>query len=257
MIFLLPVSKHAIVIMLLMNCFFSSVRADEAILDQGEYMPLVLTQTIGGGSVFTLAGKRVLTEAYGKMGISVGFLERPGERALRQVNEGFAAGVLFRIAGISKIYRNMVQITVPLMVAEARVFTVGHDIKINSWESIRPYHVGLQRGHKFVEFNSQEMLRTVVPHRGSAFKMLQAGRIDITIADRFVGQENIQKYRLSKVKMLSPALAYNPLFHYLNKKHKDMVPRITAVLRGMEKSGRLKTILAEVEANLMQCNAKH
>ncbi|HBK78790.1 MAG TPA: hypothetical protein DDZ83_03745 [Nitrospinae bacterium] len=66
--------------------------------------------------------------------------------------------------------------------------------------------------------------------------------MDVAAANRFTGQKLIEELKLKKVIMLSPPVQVNPLFHYLHLKHEGLVPKVTARLRAMKKSGRFEEI---------------
>lgn len=218
--------------------------------------PLQFAQVANSTCIITMTGRRILTEAYNTLGIPIIFIEQPAERALRQSNKGVNDGELLRISGLSKTYENLIRIPVTLFTTEVRVFTRKQILNFEDWDSLRPYHIGIHRGHKYAELNTEEMTRTIVTHRENIFKMLQAGRFDLTIADRHAGQEHINKLHLNRVKMLSPPLERNPLFHYLHKKHQTLIPRITATLRTMKASGRIEAILSDVEGIFISTHAK-
>ena len=66
--------------------------------------------------------------------------------------------------------------------------------------------------------------------------------MDVAAANRFTGQKLIEELKLKKVIMLSPPVQVNLLFHYLHLKHEGLVPKVTARLRAMKKSGRFEEI---------------
>ena len=75
--------------------------------------------------------------------------------------------------------------------------------------------------------------------------------MDIVIASDYIGLKNIKELNLKGIKRLEPFIARNNLYHYLHKKHKNLVPRITAVLQEMEKEGVIQQISEQTVTQLL------
>jgi polar amino acid transport system substrate-binding protein len=71
------------------------------------------------------------------------------------------------------------------------------------------------------------------------------GRSDIVLANRVTGIAALREQQLNDVVVLSPPLASFPVYHYVFKGHEDLVPKLTEVLRQMEKDGTLEKIQRE------------
>jgi len=52
---------------------------------------------------------------------------------------------------------------------------------------------------------------------------------------------------LNEIVMLTPPVQVDPLYHYLHKKHKALVPQITAVLREMKQEGKFQEIYKQFQ----------
>jgi polar amino acid transport system substrate-binding protein len=70
----------------------------------------------------------------------------------------------------------------------------------------------------------------------------------VGLAEFFDILPTLGKVGMGNVRVLCEPMASNPMYHYLHKRHADLVPRIDAVLRDMVAEGRLKAI----ELHLMQ-----
>lgn len=197
----------------------------------------------------------VLKEAYAELGISVKNLPLPGERALRTSNAGQADGELFRIKNVDKRYQNLLMVPTPINVLQAIAFSKAHDFTINGWDSLKPYHLGIQVGIKFAERGTQGMQPTTVDSNHQLFKMLDSQRVDIVVAAYSNGLQTIKKLKLNSIISLQPPIQEYPLYHYLHKKHRALVPKIDQVLKKMHESGRtqqiregyLKTFLSDMD----------
>jgi hypothetical protein len=71
-------------------------------------------------------------------------------------------------------------------------------------------------------------------------RMLDAGRFDIMVSDLFSGRVAVKNMKLeARVYPLMPVIERISIHHYLHERHRDLVPRIEAVIREMEQSGEL------------------
>jgi polar amino acid transport system substrate-binding protein len=189
---------------------------------------------------------RVMREAYARLGMALEVQRMPGERALVSANVGDSDGELYRRAGIDATYPQLVRVPVALMHYEIVAFSLDSRIPVLGWESLRPYRLGYVRGIKVIEENTRGMQVEPVTTVRQAFAMLERGRTDLVLANRISGLAALRAADLQNIQVLTPALERFPVFHYLNVKHAQLVPRLTEVLRDMEQSKRIARIQDEV-----------
>ena len=201
----------------------------------------------------TNIAEQVVTEAYRRMGMAIVVDKLPGERSLRSANTGDTDGELYRKLGMDRDYPNLVIVPVPLLTYEIVIFTLGTDFVVHGWESLRPFTIGFVKSIKIVEQNTQGMHVEVAATLRQAFLKMTLGRSDVVVANRASGVAAIKELNLQEVKMLSPPLATFPVFHYLNKKHADLVPKLTGILQQMQKDKTIENIqksaLSEADVN--------
>jgi len=77
-----------------------------------------------------------------------------------------------------------------------------------------------------------------------AFVYGQRGLID-SAADRSDGLAALEKLQFDDVHMLEPEIQVVPLYHYINRKHRKLLSRITFVMKSLQSSGRMAEILRE------------
>ena len=80
--------------------------------------------------------------------------------------------------------------------------------------------------------------------------MVENYKMDIAIADHSDGLAALKRLEFDDVHMLKPAIQVVPLYHYINRKHRKLLSRITFVMRSMQSSGRMAEILQEHGVNL-------
>ncbi len=190
----------------------------------------------------TNVAEQVVTEAYRRIGMGVVVDKLPGERSLRSANNGDTDGELYRKLGMDRDYPNLIIVPVPLMTYEIVIFTLGTDFVVHGWDSLRPFTIGFVKSIKIVEQNTQGMHIEVAATLRQAFLKMSLGRSDVVVANKASGMAAIKELNLPDVKMLSPPLATFPVFHYLNKKHAELVPKLTGVLQQMQKDKTIENI---------------
>jgi polar amino acid transport system substrate-binding protein len=196
----------------------------------------------------------VLAEAYGRLGIEIKIQELPGLRALKYANEGLTDGELFRAAGIEAEYVNLIRIHVPINTVDVVVITKNISFEVTGWQSLKPYHIGVQSGITFIESSISKMEGLNVSRVKSSsqlLRMLNNERIDAVVAPRISALLSLTDQKFKTMKILEPPLQILPLFHYLSKKHQALAPELENVLHKMEADGEIKRIRDEYILNLI------
>ncbi|MFZ6687677.1 substrate-binding periplasmic protein [Undibacterium sp. SXout11W] len=206
--------------------------------------------TLMGSDPATIIAQKIIIEAYRRLNIHVDINELPGERSLLSADSGLTDGELYRKAGIEALYRNLVMVPVPLMNYEIVVFSRSLNFPVNGWESLRPYTIGFVKSIKIIEENTKGMKIEVATSLRNAFLKMMLGRSDVVVTNRLSGLAMIKELALSEIALLSPALVVFPVYHYLNKKHADLIPDLTSVLNKMQNEKAIRDIQKTVKSDL-------
>jgi polar amino acid transport system substrate-binding protein len=191
---------------------------------------------------FAEVGEAILEEAYRRIGIKVEFIYYPSERALIESNLGNIDGEMYRINDIDKTYTNLIKVPTSYLSAVHYVYSTDPDIKVNGYKSLKSKTIAFRRGLKVVEKNTVDFNRMQVSFPEQAFLMLENGRVDIVIEEELSSTSIIKENKLENIRRLSPAISEDKLFHYLNKKHKHLVPEIDRVLKAMLLDGTIEKL---------------
>lgn len=190
--------------------------------------------TFGNGGPIEKAAAAYLTENYKKLGISLEFVNLPGNRALNESNSGRLDGELMRKAGLSRDYPNLLQIPVPLATTNTVAFAMDKNITLSKgWDSLREHTFAYETGTKVIEQNTQGYTtgHTELDIK-AAFRQMLNKRVDLIIIDENAGLQLVRDMQLENtIHMLTPPISSIPLYHYLNKKHADLATRLEALLR--------------------------
>lgn len=192
------------------------------------------------------------TEMYRRLGIELRIIPLPSERVLANANAGIEDGVFGRIGGMTEKYPNLVQFEESIRLSEFVAFSRRRDIEISGWDSLKPYNVGIITGWKILEWNIKESKSlTKVKTVRQLFKMLDAGRVDVVVYMRWAGLHSIRELDIEGVRIVEPPLATKKSYWYLHKKHRDLVPRASAMLREMKRDGTYDRIFEQVLGQLV------
>lgn len=129
----------------------------------------------------------------------------------------------------------------------------GENISFNSLEDLKPYTIGVVRGYVNTEEfdNASYLKKDAVRDDLTNIKKLVAGRIDLMVADKFVGYHIIDtKFPKAKGKLdiIEKVLEEKDLYLCISKKTPGASKKIEAFNKGLEKiktSGKLKEVLAK------------
>lgn len=191
---------------------------------------------------------RILTEAYSTIGLDIAIRRLPAARALEAANEGQTDGEAGRVSVIEEDNPNLIRVPTPIYLNHVVCFTKRKDIDPRKgWDGLAPYSLASVVGYKFIEKKTLHMRRKLVASYDVLFAMLESDRVDAVLTEYLEALPTLKGLEMEDVHMLEPPYAAKPMYHYLHKKHADLVPRIDAVLKHMQKTGRLQAILKEME----------
>jgi polar amino acid transport system substrate-binding protein len=180
---------------------------------------------------------RMLLEAFRRINRHIEFVILPSERSLSEANVGLLDGDHGRVAGLEKIYPNLLRVPEANMEWEFVAFAVKPGIVLNGWESLRSYHVGYIVGWKILEENVKAASLTKVTTPQQLFSLLKHGRVDLVIFERNGGGFQSREQNITGAYAIEPPLTRQKMFLYLNKKHADIVPALAEAIRDMKTDG--------------------
>ncbi|CAG1771877.1 hypothetical protein BAC3_02148 [uncultured bacterium] len=187
----------------------------------------------------------VLKTAYQRLNIKVEFIYLPAERSLRSANEGSIDGEGSRTEGLEQLYPNLLRVKVPIETIALSVYTKNKSFNVQGWNSLKPYHIAYLRGVKVIEKNLIGFNTETVTDIKQAFMMLEHDRVDVIIADDTQALNIMSVYK--DIKKLNPAVYTFPVFHYLNKKHANLIPELEVVLYEMSHDGTINRLIQELK----------
>ena len=94
----------------------------------------------------------LLTEAFKRNGLGFSMEVLPGKRSLMYVSQGVIDGDAFRVHTLNQSdeYPEIVRVDEPILIIDQSVWSK-KDIKVDGWESLKPYSIVYERGTLFIE----------------------------------------------------------------------------------------------------------
>jgi len=177
-----------------------------------------------------------LYRSFEALGYRLEVVFHPSLRSLTLANTGLVDGELGRPAAIAYQYSNLLKSDLAFSRIEAGVYTLG-DRATKSWRSPDIKVLGLGRGSIFLSSAMQTELQNarlqLTSSADQGLQMLNAGRLDAMLLSRMEFEAlSLQRPRLTKKLIkLPPELPTVPIYIYLHKRHKDLLPDLTEQLR--------------------------
>lgn len=196
---------------------------------------------------------QILAEVYHRLGLHVEFVDLPATRALRMSSVGQLDGEVARIIDVEKQYPALLPVRVPVNYIEPSAFTKRVTPIVNGWESIQNYRLGIVQGVGSSERGTAAMKDVqAVASQDALLTMLNADRMDIAVTDLFSGMIRLKVLGLSNaIRPLSPPLQHIDIYHYLHEQHRDLVPKVEAVMREMERTGELAALRERLKQQIL------
>jgi polar amino acid transport system substrate-binding protein len=192
----------------------------------------------------------LLTEAFKRNGICFSLETLPGKRSLAMVDLGLIDGDAFRVHDLNQFneYPGIIRVDESILTIDQSVWSK-KSIKVDGWESLRPYSIVYQRGTLLIE-KHEKIFKTVqvVDDVESIFKILDIDQADITITSKESGESALKKYQLesSGIKLQHPPLKEINLHPYMNKrKHAILALKLAQTIREMKLDGTYARIINE------------
>lgn len=196
---------------------------------------LVLNQVEG------VSGTKLLKEAYKKLGIKLDIRIQPAARGLSNANLGTIDGEVNRIDGINTQFKNLIKIDVPILLLDIVAVSHTKNLQINNWQDLKSYNIGTLKGLKIAELNLDKVAKyKSISKFENLFNMLNLKRFDVIIAPLLDTLEHIKLKNMNSLIVYEKPLSQIKLYHYLNKKHSNLVPQITKILKEMATDKSIK-----------------
>jgi polar amino acid transport system substrate-binding protein len=201
-----------------------------------------------------LVGSAILEVVYRRLDIPVEFVDMPAKRALVESSKGRVDGEVQRVLGVGKEYPSLLVVQPSINYIEPAAFVKRLDFRVAGWSSIAPYSIAIVRGVGSSEHGTQGMAKVeAVTSMDQLMDMLANDRVDVAVSDQFSGLLVVRRRHLeATLRPLTPVLEHIPLYHFLNERHRELIPRVGKVIEEMAASGELERLREELTTRMIR-----
>lgn len=201
-------------------------------------------------------GSAILEVIYRRLDLAVEFVDMPAKRALVESSQGRVDGEVQRVLDVGREYPSLLAVHPPIIYIEPAVFVTRVDFVVAGWSSLAPFSIGIVRGVGSSERGTRGMDRVeAVTSLDQLMEILANDRIDVAVSDRFSGRLVIKRRHLeTKIRSLDRVLEHIPLHHFLNERHRELVPRVGRIVQAMAASGELERLREDVATRMISAS---
>lgn len=174
---------------------------------------------------------KIIKAAYAKIGYRIKLLPMPYARSFYESNRGeLLDGELARTEDISIKASDMIRIPVPIDKVAATVFTNDPTFKPLHWQDMRGKRIDVLEGTDIVTGRLGDIPSNSVTTLEQSYLRLQSGRTDAMIVPGEIAQYVLDQMNLTGIYRVKPDLETWLVYHYIHKRHQDLVEPLTAAL---------------------------
>ncbi len=194
-----------------------------------------------------VVGEKLLFEIYQRAKIPIDITPMTGSRALAEASSGRKDGETLRVFALGNKYPSLIRVPTAISTLTTQGFSA-KNIDINTAEDLKKYSLVRVRGVQHTKNITQSLKNVhVLPTSELLIEFLGRGRADVGLTGRLNGLSLIKASGLSQVTIVGKPLKVLPLYHYIHKKNKALVPRIDAIIKQMVDSGDMKKLREKYE----------
>lgn len=189
----------------------------------------------------------IYKEAFSRLGLEFQYTSLPVRRLVLYCDTGQIDGDMGRVPTYSEKHPNLIMVEEPIRYIVFSAFSLNKDYVFNNWKDFEgknirvEYRLGIKEARdQLNKYVAGENL-SIAKDGEEGMKKLLNNRIDVfvDIEDDFnkyldnLQANNKKVYKVGDVKKISTHL-------YLYKRHKELAPKLSQVLKAMKEEGRFK-----------------
>lgn len=202
-------------------------------------------------------GRIVLTQVYKNIGLHINIIPWPGKRAQYVANSGLQDGEIMRIWTYGEENPNSVRVPTPYYSLETMPFVLrSSGIVISAKEDLATLRLAIIRGVKHTNNITKGFANIYqVSSTEEMFNLLHNGKVDVVLTNTIDGELALNRLGFSHIISMKEPLARLSLYHYVNEKHRQLVPRIDQEIQRMKSTGELTALIAATEQRLVELHS--
>ncbi|MFG6487345.1 substrate-binding periplasmic protein [Roseateles sp. BYS78W] len=200
--------------------------------------PLRFATDINDQTGLAPIGRALLRRAFERLGLELQFEPLPLRRSLTMTLQGLLDGESLRIRELALKNPELLLVPVPLATVQVLGYVRQAGPRPRDEAALMTLRVGYPRGVVLLETWLADAPRRVeASTRNDLLRLLRAEVIDVALLTSAAGMPELEPNDMTGLARLPAPLHQTPLYALLHQRHRELLPRLTAVLREMEDSG--------------------
>lgn len=174
---------------------------------------------------------QLLRAAYRRLNIEIEIVQSPGRRSLAEANAGTFDGELLRAPAIEASFHNLLRVPTPVATIDI-VALVGKDApRIESRADLATLRVGYERGVMLIEKDPVSAGFHAGDDLDSLLTLLAGGKLDVVLDVPTDFEAAKRRLGLSQLQATDFVFASASMYHYLHKRHQDLVGKLNKAIQ--------------------------
>ena len=191
----------------------------------------------------------IMVRAYAALGYKLNVLYLPGKQALYKSNHGETDAELVRIEAVGRKYPNLVQVPEALFDVRGMAFSWNNTMRFQSAQDLWGRRVGIVKGIQWAAKIAEGQSPKLTENVHHLFELLANRQIDIALEAQLTGQPELKHFPNRGLVMLLETPIQFPVFHFLNKKHHNLIAPLAEEIRNMKERGEINRIFQNYYKN--------
>ncbi|TPH12066.1 hypothetical protein [Litorilituus lipolyticus] len=178
--------------------------------------------------------ERKIIQSYKDIDIAAEIIHLPTQRSLESaIKSDWVDAELARVAEVSDLLKDYIKVPIPVFEFTLNSFSFQKSINASSWLSLKPYKVVTLRGFVSINRRLKEhgIEHFVTDSYEQAVAMLKAKRVDVLITSKTLLSKKLLNAMNASKEFHSNEIEAVNLYHYIHKRHKTILPRITHAIK--------------------------
>jgi polar amino acid transport system substrate-binding protein len=183
-------------------------------------------------------GRAILRRAFERLGLALQFEALPLRRSLPMTQQGLLDGEALRIRQLALNHPELLLVPVPIAIVQVLGYVRQGGLTPSDEAGLKALRLGYPRGVLLLEHWLADAPRKAeASTRADLLRLLRAEVIDVALLTSAAGLPELEPDDMRGLARLPTPLQVTPLYTLLHQRHRELLPRLAAVLREMEQSG--------------------
>ncbi len=197
----------------------------------------------------------IYTEALKRLGLTLVYEVYPSKRGSVLSDNGVVDGDLYRAYSYLDVHPNLRRVEASPFSVFISAFAIDPKMQLDGWESLKgtPYRVEYRRGIKVSKVNLTPIVPkeklSIVNQIPRGLKKLIAKRTDVyvDVENWVIGILKTEAFRNSGIRKVG-VMEKTTTHAFLHKKHQELVPKLSKVIKDMKEEGFIEQYRVQAEA---------